>query len=464
MRVRLLTGLVALALGCGEGTAVKGAEPAVAPHIAKPVEPPPGLLVASLSPATETGTATTTPNSTTPLPASGHLDGWANLGHLFEALAAIDEGKAHDDVRILQFGDSHTACDVGTGTFRHMLQSRFGDGGRGFVAIGRPWKTYYQEGTRGGMAGDFEPARITFKEGRYRGDGRYGLLGIGVRASAGGSRAWTEVRTPFSHFEIEYWQQPGGGSFDVLIDGAKVARVNTAASTEASGYYALDVAEAPHQIELSTLNSGEVRVFGMTLDNARAGVVVDSLGVNGAQVTSLLRENEDQFVDQLRHRAPDLVVLAYGTNEALDPDLSDADFERHVVDELGRIEKAAPNASCLLLGPPDLAKHVTTAGKKEWKTWPRVQEIAADERKVASAAKCAFYDQLAAMGGPGSMLTWVNEHDSRASSDHVHMRKAGYEQLGAGFATDLMHAYDEWRAARGLPPTSAPPTWVVGAR
>jgi hypothetical protein len=27
-----------------------------------------------------------------------------------------------------------------------------------------------------------------------------------------------------------------------------------------------------------------------------------------------------------------------------------------------------------------------------------------------------------------------------------------------------MHAYDEWRAAKGLPPTSAPATWVVGSR
>ena len=465
MRPSSLVGLLALAMGCGEGTAVKGAEPVYAPRLARPVDAPAsGLMVASLAPAPAPSPAPapgTAPS--TPLPPIGHLEGWANLSHLFDSLASVDAGRAHDDVRVVQFGDSHTACDVGTGTFRHLLQSRFGDGGRGFVSIGRPWKTYYQEGTRGGMAGDFEPARITFKDGRYLGDGRYGLLGIGVRAAAGGSRAWTEVRTPFSHLEIAYWQQPGGGSFDVLVDGAKVGRVTTAASTAASAYYALDLPDAPHQVELDTLSSGEVRVFGMTLDSARAGVVVDSLGVNGAQVASLLRANEEHFVEQLHHRAPDLVVLAFGTNEALDPDLADADFERRLVDELGRIEKAAPSASCLLLGPPDLARRATT-GRKEWKTWPRVSDIVASERRVAEAAKCAFYDQLGAMGGPGSMMTWVNEPESRATSDHVHMRKAGYEQLGSSFATDVMHAYDEWRASKGLPPTSAPSTWVVGTR
>ena len=146
-----------------------------------------------------------------PPPPIGHLEGWANLAHLFDSFATVDDGRAHDDVRIVQFGDSHTACDVGTGAFRHALQARFGDGGRGFVSIGRPWKTYYQEGTRGGMAGDFEAAKITFKDGRYWGDGHYGLLGVGVRAAQGGSRAWTEVSSAFSRVEIAYWQQPQGG-------------------------------------------------------------------------------------------------------------------------------------------------------------------------------------------------------------------------------------------------------------
>jgi hypothetical protein len=365
-------------------------------------------------------------------------------------------------VRIVQFGDSHTAADVGTGAFRHTLQARFGDGGRGFVSIGRPWKTYWQEGIHGGMVGDFEAAKTHYKDGRSFGDGHYGLLGIGIRAAAPGSRAWTDASSSFSHAEIAYWQQPQGGSFDVFVDGSKAGHVATHASAAGSAFYALDLPEAPHQIELRVAGDGEVRVFGVVLDSRRAGVVVDALGVNGAQIVTLLHEDEKDFVEQLHHRAPDLVVLAYGTNEALDPELADADYERRIVDELARIERAAPNASCLLLGPPDLARR-GARGKEGWRSWPRVAEIVAAQRRVAQAARCAFYDQMAAMGGPGSMITWASEAgDTRASSDHVHMRKSGYTQLGTGFASDLEHAYDEWRAARGLPPTNARPTWAVG--
>jgi lysophospholipase L1-like esterase len=483
MRVPLLAGLLVLAIGCGEGTAVKGAEAVSAPHLARPTSAMtlafvPGAgnqlaatngvaAAAAAAAATSTSTGTTTATTTTTAAATsrvGHLEGWANLFHLFASLALVEEGRAHDDVRIVQFGDSHTAADVGTAVFRHLLQERFGDGGRGFVSIGRPWKSYFAEMIRGGMAGDFEAARTTFKDGRYLGDGRYGLLGIGVRSAQSGSRAWAEVRTPFTHAEIAYLEQPQGGSFDVFVDGAKVGRVATQAKTIGSGFYPIDASDGPHQVELHTVGEGEVRILGMTLDLPRAGVVVDELGINGAQIASLLRANEDHFVEQLRHRAPDLVVLAYGTNEALDPDLSDSDYERKMVDELQRVEKAVPDASCLLLGPPDLARRGEKGTSGPWKTWPRVPEIVAAQKRVAAAAKCAFYDQLEAMGGPGSMMTWVNEADSRASSDHVHMRKNGYTQLGTSFATDVTHAYDEWRAEKGLAPTGAPATWTVGMR
>ena len=81
------------------------------------------------------------------------------------------------------------------------------------------------------------------------------------------------------------------------------------------------------------------------------------------------------------------------------------------------------------------------------------------QRKVAEAAGCAFYDQQEAMGGPGSIVAWATEPDSRASRDRIHLTRAGYAYMATAFAGDLMHAYDEWRAERGLPPTSAPKTW-----
>ncbi|MDE7120445.1 MAG: hypothetical protein K2O10_07530, partial [Muribaculaceae bacterium] len=55
-------------------------------------------------------------------------DNWQQLRH---RLSQSDNGTP---VRILLIGDSHIQGDAATGVVRHMLQQRFGNAGRGFVA------------------------------------------------------------------------------------------------------------------------------------------------------------------------------------------------------------------------------------------------------------------------------------------------------------------------------------------
>jgi lysophospholipase L1-like esterase len=387
---------------------------------------------------------------------SGYLEGADRLAHLFVGLSALEEGRVQADVRILQYGDSHTASDTATSVVRRLLQARFGDGGRGFVQIGKPWKTYVQDGAFGGMSAEFAPQRARTDGSRVPGDQAFGLLGVAIEADRRGARAWTRITTPASHLEIDYWQQPAGGSADVMIDGAFAGHLTTRAAQPGSAFFALDLVEAGHEVELTALGDGPVRVFGMTLDRSRAGVVVDALGINGAQVFTPLRWSEEHFVEQLRHQAPDLVVLAYGTNESIDPKLVLADVERGTVELLARVSRAAPDASCLLLGPPDLARR----GSPEhpgWATWPPLLDVVAMQRRVARAAGCAFFDQLEAMGGAGSMAAWAAESPPRAQSDRVHLTLAGYAQVGTAFATDLMRAYDDWRiSGRSRPAAKVP--------
>jgi lysophospholipase L1-like esterase len=388
----------------------------------------------------------------------GSLEGVERLTQVFEALRALEDGRADGDVPIVQFGDSHTASDSGAGVFRHLLQARFGDGGRGFVSVGKPWRTYIQDGIRGGMTKEFEIQRSRLDEGQSVGDGCYGLLGVAIDTQRPGARAWTQVTPPFSRVELHYFEQPGGGSFDVFIDGAHAGRIATRSSRPDSGRFAFDVPDAPHEVELRVLGDGDVRVFGMMLDRAQAGVHVDALGINGAQIFTPLHWSEDHFAQQLRQRGPRLVILAYGTNEALDRKLELGDYERALVEMLGRVARAVPAASCLLLGPPDLAR--PNKEDNAWVPWPRLLEIAEIQRRVAQAAGCAFYDQVGAMGGPGTIVHWASEPEPRALQDRVHLTRSGYAQLATTFANDLERAYDKWRQSERL----APKTWDVAGR
>jgi lysophospholipase L1-like esterase len=219
-------------------------------------------------------------------------------------------------------------------------------------------------------------------------------------------------------------------------------------------------------------------VFGVSLDRSQIGVVYDALGINGARASTTLHWNEAHMAEQLRHRAPDLVVLAYGTNESADDGPLDQ-IERQLVDALGRIARAVPTASCLVMGPPDRAvatpsdnPYAERDAGSIWATSPKLAQVVALERKVAGAAGCAFYDQYAAMGGSGTIAAWAELDPPRAQRDRTHLTRDGYALLGNTFATDVLNAYGSWRIETGLgpgkqrapvapPPTLNPPEEVV---
>ncbi len=379
----------------------------------------------------------------------GALERPAALRRFFEALALLESGQGHDDVRVVQFGDSHTAADYETSAVRRALQTRFGDGGRGFVAVGQPWKKYVQDGVRTGMTREWQPERGKLVHGKFVGDGCYGLGGVCLLASKRGARAWLEASAVASQIEIAFMEQPAGGSFEVFVDGNRLARVPTNGAHTASAWKSFTVPEAAHKIEIRAGGDGDVRVFGATLDRAQVGVVYDAIGINGARASIALHYNEAHMAEQLKHRAPGLVVLAYGTNESVD-DASAQTYERQLVDVLGRVARAVPLASCLLLGPPDRAVETETG----WTTSPRMAEIIAVQRRVAEAAGCAFYDQMEAMGGEGAMAAWTTEDPPRAAKDRVHLTRDGYTSVGTTFANDLLRAYAAFRAEKGLTPAA----------
>ena len=456
-----LLGIVSLvASACGGEAAYKNARPTAQPEIASARVPyraggPAIDPAAAVSPA-PTGTSSAPNPERPPIDAPpaavvapiGALENHVALRHYFEALSKLEGGHGHDDVRIVQFGDSHTAADYETGVMRRALQARFGDGGRGFVAIGRPYGKYVQDGVRSNSTREWSSERGKLIKGKFQGDGCYGLAGCSVVTSKRGARAWATLSARASRIEVAYLEQPRGGSIDVFIDGAAAGKISTRGRGVVSAYHAFDVPDAPHHIELRAAGDGDVRVFGASLDRTQVGLTLDALGINGARVTTPLQWNEAHMAEQLKHRAPDLVVLAYGTNEAGD-DTSSAVYERQVVDLLGRIARAVPSSSCLLLGPPDRA--VRASGV--WQTSTKLLDIIASQRRVARAAGCAFYSQLDAMGGEGSIASWASEERPRAMLDRVHLSRDGYAQLAGIYVTDMLGAYAAWRADTGLPPS-----------
>jgi len=370
------------------------------------------------------------------------LEHGERLQPFFTALARLKSREAEDDVRVVHFGDSHVAADLQTSVTRKLLQAEFGDGGRGFVALGEPWKHYVQDGVRAGHMFSFTPESGRWKSGHYEGDGLYGLGGVRLVSNKRGASAASELRAGAAgnggRLEVYYLESPQAGSFEVWVDGARAGTVHGKATTVRSAFSSVQVRPGAHSVEIRTQGDGEVRLFGAALDAPDVGVVYDAIGKNGARAANMLDWQESHFVEQLAHRAPKLVILSFGTNEAGD-DTSDDLYVQRLTTVVGRVARGAPGAACLLVGPPDRA----TQTERGWETMPRVLDLIQLQRKVADSANCAFYDQLRVMGGAGSVARWAEETPPRAQKDRVHLSRDGYVELGTRFAKDLLDAYEE---------------------
>jgi len=367
--------------------------------------------------------------------------GGTELTAFYEALRALARGEDPDGkVRILLYGASHTDADVYPQYVRRYLQDRFGDGGHGFVHVAKPWRWY----------GHFDMEVDGFKYWRTdyaqrpdaREDGMFGLLGASLAASnkKAFGRVFHRNGTTGAIYELYYLQQPKGGSFRVLVDGAAVATVKTRAPQTGPGYHLLQLTEGSHAIEIQPVGNGEVRMFGMTVETSTPGVVVDTLGIGGTRAANLLSWNEPLWREHVQRRDPALVVLAYGTNEATDTDQSIEAYEHRLREVVARVQAAAPRASCLLVGPGDFPLPLGTG---DFGPRPRLRQIIEIQKTIARDTGCAFWDALAFMGGDLSMVQWVNAIPQMAKGDHIHLTRRGYVRMGMALVDAMMESFDD---------------------
>ena len=97
----------------------------------------------------------------------------------------------------------------------------------------------------------------------------------------------------------------------------------------------------------------------------------------------------------------------------------------------------APQASCLLVGPTDFPERIK---KRGYQVRERNLQVNQAQRTVAAAAGCAFFDTLAAMGGPLSILEWAKRTPPLAGRDMVHLTREGYQVLGDAIADAILPA------------------------
>jgi hypothetical protein len=352
------------------------------------------------------------------------------MAPFYEKLAGLLRGRATDHLRIAVYGDSNGTLDYTTGEMRRWLQGKFGDAGHGYVALAQVWPWYEHRDVERGSGPGWEGHAVSTN---WLDDDLYGHGLIVAQASTPHAETWvatasspSRIGLTVSKVGIAYLRRPGGGAFDVLVDGKVSASIDTDAPRAEAGFVDLDLPDAPHRVTCVARDHRPLRLLGATLERApgsHPSFVVDALGVGGASWRTMLRDDPDLDAQTLRRRAYDLVVLHVGTN-TWKGELRRAATMRSVID---RLKAALPSAPVLVMDPPD--HHDDYALMDE--------EIPPEQRKIALEKECAFFDFHAAMGGRHAMDRFFSHGMSRG--DMIHFNEAG----GAYMARRVLYAI--WR-------------------
>jgi lysophospholipase L1-like esterase len=255
-------------------------------------------------------------------------------------------------------------------------------------------------------------------------------LVLAAMLAAGGTaeaqeRPWTPLPDPVSATcPGGLCQAEGLGSFFVALDGRSPVRILQFGDSHTAG----------GDIAASLLWRLQSRFPRRDIHLEAHGVVGDTL--RGFESYSPLFEGP----------APDLIVLAYGTNEGFDDLLDPVAYERRLRQEIDRIRRAAPSAALLILGAPEAMRgegggRCADDPEGRWRAPAMLGVVRDVQHRVAAELGVAFWDWRGRMGGDCSAHALTLGPAPLMRPDHVHFTGAGGDWIGGLLFDDLMAAY-----------------------
>lgn len=365
----------------------------------------------------------------------------AALAPLYAAL----DNRASAPVVIMQIGDSHSAGDFLSGRMRELFQERFGAAGRGMLPPGIPYDYFRPDLVRVEASGDWRRASSFAKSGPF---GVAGVIQQSDDAHAQMSLTETEP-AGFDRAFFEVLRQPGAGTLRLRIDGGETHVFATAAGAGEPHWVEFDAPPNSHRMTLSAAGDGEVTVLAWGTERKGPGIVYENLGIVGATVSVVGHWDARTVAEELRRRNPALIVVAYGTNEGVEPPEKLATYAERFARQVEALHRDVPGAAVLVVGPPDVDRknQPPVAGcDGEVAPPPGIAIVRDAQRAVAAREGWYFWDWQAAMGGPCAADRWARETPPLEAPDRVHQKPDGYRKSADMLFGEIMDGYRRFRS------------------
>lgn len=346
--------------------------------------------------------------------------------------AMLDQVKQLDrPVRIAYYGDSFIEADILTVDLRELLQEKFGGCGIGWIDCekgtngSRPTVSLESKGFEG-----YLPNQAHFNQQAQGLNQKYykAVQGATMHITA------SDFRKGASHWETVACFLAGEHPLTVEADINK--RTTTQRQTSrGSGTVERLLFSSPNMKEMNLTFKGTSgnRLFGVALEG-RQGVTVDNFGLRGNPGYTLSHVPVSTLKAFAAVRPYDLFIIHYGLNVVSDdnPRAFYQKYIRRMKETISHLRSAYPQASILVFSVSDRSQRTGNGVQ----TMKAIHELSASQEFLASESKVSYFNLFEAMGGKGSMQTYVD--NGWANKDYTHINYEGGKRIARKIVDALL--------------------------
>ena len=359
--------------------------------------------------------------STTPSPQSAAVQQMPVLVDFSDELKfkQLQSNFAKPNLHLRIFGDSHMAADF----FSSRLRTHIATNAVGFVYPLQP--KYHQAVPVSYKSKHFEILNSKSK------DLQANFAMGGIIAKALKKDAFINLNNSINPKAtlIAVFKSPHTKDAFLLKDGKNKHFVLKSAVRGKWIFARIKDANFPVQIVALDKN---VLLGGFFILNEGSNAVIDTLGINGAKSDLWQKWNESVFLDELNLFKSDIVVLAYGSNDALIGEFDETHFKQSYKKLIALLYASNPNTSIILISPPTITHKVN----ETFELHPDFYRVQKAIYELAKEEKLVLFDMHKLIENYGGKGLWIEQNSSR---NDVHLPPDGYKLMADEFYLNLTH-------------------------
>ena len=345
---------------------------------------------------------------------------------------------------VAMLGDSHMAADLFSGHVRTLLQSHYGEGNGLLLPLGQP-----HPGIRSAAVTVQASAGWTYRTVMNTpADPRF-LLSGSLAESTGPDQTllWQTRRRPlaFGTIELVFQTGPQAGEIELVLDGEPAGQFDLSRRDE--GLLAIPVQPkaggdgAFRSLLLTTRNAKPVVLLQVLVKPPASGISVVSTGYPGATFSVLDRMDGAGFDQALLQLKPDVLVLAFGTNEGFDDNLSMPRNQQVLARQVGRFKKLLPQTQLVVISPP-VGGRANSAQECGWIEPPKLALVRQAQDNLAKSESLPLWSWAQIMPQSCAGHHWTLDQPRLMADDHIHLTGEGYRRSAEAFVTFVMPVID----------------------